>query len=370
MSAKIRILLTVPHLQSTASPYREMYALAKYLPKEDFELTICSLRDNGFSEAAPLLMEFGYQVLVARFRPRGRSFRHYKASLADQKLIARHGPFDIQHSLDFSSSPWEALLARLQSRFFVFTQRNLGENSNKRGIQLKSFLANKTVAISDAVIDFLENLGSSQDKIKKIPLGIDHFNIPCEKDPTPNSNPYILSVGHLERRKRHQDAVRALALATSGILDLNLLIAGEFYDPHYFEELKSLAAELGVDHRVQFLGVRSDIISLMQGASALLLCSESEAFGWVVVEAMSVGLPVISSAADGPKEIITNGHTGFLVPIGDVAGYAAALNQVIYDPEQARSMAQNASDLVSEKYSARGMALQYADLYRELVGSR
>jgi glycosyltransferase involved in cell wall biosynthesis len=365
---KIRILLTVPHLKSTASPFREMIALAKYLPKEDFGLTICSHRENGLSDTSPILMNFGCRVLVARFRPRGRSFRHYKSSLRDQKLIAGYGPFDIQHSLDYTSSPWEALLTRLQSRFFVFTQRNLGENSHKMGIRIKTCLASKTVAISDAVIEYLKNLGANLGKIKKIPLGIDYLGILCEKDSIPNSKPYILSIGHLERRKRHQDAIRALARLTSVAPDLNLLIAGEIHDPDYHAELKQLTIELGVDHRVQTLGVRKDILSLMHGALALLLCSESEAFGWVVVEAMSVGLPVISSEVGGPKEIITPGHTGFLVPTGNVEGYAKALRQVIFHPERARLIAQNASELVSQKYSARGMVMQYVDLYREIMG--
>lgn len=49
----LRVLLTVPHLTATASPYRQMYALASYLPRDEFELTICSLRENGYEKTGP-----------------------------------------------------------------------------------------------------------------------------------------------------------------------------------------------------------------------------------------------------------------------------------------------------------------------------
>ncbi len=93
---RTRVLLTVSHLSSTASPFREMIAIAKYLPRDEFDLTICSLRKNGYNETEPILRSMGVQCIVARFRPQGHSWGYLPnlfASIKDQSLIDRGGAF-------------------------------------------------------------------------------------------------------------------------------------------------------------------------------------------------------------------------------------------------------------------------------------
>ena len=68
MEGPIRVLLTVPDLDCTGSPYRETMAIARYLPRDEFRLTICSLRDTGARKTAPLLEGYGVKHMVARFR--------------------------------------------------------------------------------------------------------------------------------------------------------------------------------------------------------------------------------------------------------------------------------------------------------------
>src|SRR5271155_4442963 len=97
---KIRIVLTVPHLNRTASPYREMIAIAKHVSKKEFDLSVCTLRDAGHQETGPLLASLGVPWFLAVFRPRNRSAREILGSYKAQKEIERRGPFDIQHSLD------------------------------------------------------------------------------------------------------------------------------------------------------------------------------------------------------------------------------------------------------------------------------
>ncbi|MGO9579169.1 MAG: glycosyltransferase family 4 protein [Desulfobaccales bacterium] len=364
---RIRVLLTVPQLSSTASPYREIMALARYLPQEHFQLTICSLRMNGFAETAPVLEQLGCRVLVARFRPRGRKWAHLRAAWKDYRLIAQYGPFDIQHSLDFTSSPLEAVFARLHRQPFIFTQRNLGQAGSPAGIWLKIRLANKIIAISDVTLQLLISLGAGPGKVTKIPLGMEPYIGNLEGYAPETGGRYLLSVGHVQRLKHQHDAIITLARLIPEIPDLSLLIAGEIYDPDYYQDLIKLAGDLGIDHRVHFLGVRDDIPVLMKGASALLLCSESEAFSWVVLEAMSVGLPVVSSDCGGPGEIITHGQTGSLVPVGDIDGYVHALQQIILEPGKGTFLSNNAYELISTHYSATAMAARHAEMYQSLI---
>jgi len=367
LSKPIRVLLTVPHLNRTASPYRETMAIAKHLPSDQFQLTICALRGQGFSEAAPIVQDLGGRCFVAPFRPTGRSLKHFIASFREQNTIDRYGPFDIQHSMDFTSSPFEAVMARLRSRHFVYSQRNLNENGHTSLLKIKTICAHRIIAISHSVSEFLLADGVSSSSLREIYLGLD---IDCTENGVkgrPCEPPYVLFVGQFERRKRHQDAIRALALLKSDFPALKLLLIGNTFDEQYVAELRELSNDLGLSERVLFLGPRSDVLDLMRNASALLLCSEKEAFGWVLVEAMSVGLPVISSAVDGPRELIEHEKTGLLIPVGDVEAYAYNLRRLMNDGELCDKLRAQALTTVKERHSARNMVRNIQSVYMEVL---
>lgn len=345
-----------------------MMALAKYLPRDHFQLTICSLLEDGYAKTAPVLEKLGCRVMVARFRHLGKKFPQMRASWKDQKLLAQYGPFDLQHSLDFSSSPWEALFAKIHSRVFIFSQRNLADWGECRaGIWLKIRLAKKIVAISNATVQVLQSLGADLSKVEKIPLGIEPYICDLQGYSNIIDGRYILSASHIQAKKRQEDAIKALGRLADEIPDLSLVIIGHNYDPDYYQELRRLTGVLGLERRVHFLGKRDDVLSLMKTASALILCSDSEGFPWVILEAMSVGLPVVASDCGGPGEIIVNGLNGSLVAVGDIDGYVRALRQILLDPRWAASLVKNASDLVLTKYSAKEMVARYAEMYKSLA---
>src|SRR5688572_19030214 len=127
MGNRPHILLTVPHLSAKASPFREMMAIARYLPKEDYKLTICALRGvNEIEAISPELKAVGVShVFLARYRFKGRGIMNVKRLFAEYSHINRYGPFDIQHSLDFTTSPMEAIVAKCSSRTYVYNQRDL-----------------------------------------------------------------------------------------------------------------------------------------------------------------------------------------------------------------------------------------------------
>jgi glycosyltransferase involved in cell wall biosynthesis len=363
---RIRILLTVPHLKSTASPYRETMAIVKYLSQRDFQLTVCSLRVDGFEEVAPFMKEAGVPYFVARFRPRGKWMRHVVQSLRDQTVIEQRGPFDIQHSLDFTSSPFEGWMARWKSRRFMFSQRNRNEGGRTWLLRMKIGVSDRIIAISDNVSEFMASQGASSAKIRKIYNGIDLQGITAgASDGKPART--ILCVGHLERRKRHEDAIHTLAQLSKELPGLRLRIAGDVHDQTYSAELLQLSQTLGVKEQVEFLGPRTDIANLMRQSSILFHCAESEAFGWVVLEAMAYGLPVIASTSEGPSELIRNNKDGYLVPIGDVAGYARIAAELLKDSALAKRIAASAQERVREKFTAISMVHQTEEVYRELA---
>ncbi len=329
---------------------------------------ICSLRSNGRDEVEPILGSFGVRSFVARFRPRGHSPRHLIESLRDQALIVSHGPFQIQHSLDFTASPFEAAIARMKSRKFVYHQRNMNEEGSGMLLRMKVLLSNRIVAVSDPVRKMLGEYGAYAGKLRSISNGIDLEEVAkyLIKDKFKDHG-ILLSVGHVVRRKRHEDAIRILSLLNTEFPQLRLRIAGNILDQAYHQELQNLASELNLVDKVEFLGLREDVLKLMQQSDLLIHCAESEGFGWVILEAMAAGLPVISSSVEGPKDIIEDGKTGFLVPIGDVSSYAAAIRSLRANRELTELMIKAAREVVSMKFSAEAKVRQMADVYRELI---
>lgn len=364
-----RVLLTVPHLRSVASPYRETMSIASRLPGNGYSLTICSLRNDGVAETAPALKEMGVETFVARFRPRGHTPKHIVQSLRDQPLIASHGPFDIQHAMDYSSSPFEACMARAYGRRFVFNQRNLGEDSNHRMLWIKARLAHRIVAISDSVLEALLQVGAPKANLRMIYNGIDMPDGPLavDRDRQDDGAPVILCVGQIVRRKQQADAIRAVATLKERFPRIRLDIVGMRYDPDYQKELEGLVETLGVTGNVRLMGERNNVIAMMQQSDVLIHCANSEAFGWSIVEAMSVGLPVVASTSQGPAEIIRNTGVGVLVPIGDVAGFASELAKLLEDRSEARAIGLRAREMVMAKFSEQEMVDQYCRLFREIT---
>lgn len=363
--SKIRVLLTVPHFSPSASPYREMSAIVKYLPRDEFELTICSLRKNGIEYISKEFADREIAYFVAPFRPRAHTLRHTWRATVAQRTLAKRGPFDIQHSFDFSALPFEALLARCAGRKFVYHQRNMIPQ-HTHFVRTRLFLANRVVVVSKGVFDFVHELGISEKKIALIYNGIDTDAIPTRNSASTYGN-YLLSVGHIKSLKRHEDAILTLNAIRDRYPHLHLLIAGEIYDKKYYMQLVSMVADLQLEDRVQFLGPRMDIIPLMNKARVLLHCSSTEGFGWTLVEAMSVGLPVVCSALETSEEIVQDGKTGILVPVGDIDEYAKAVSDVLENRERAQALAIAARHTVEERFSAKTMVSQMAELYRQLA---
>src|ERR1700730_5844954 len=101
-SRKISVLLTVPHLVPTASPYRETMAIAKYLPRDEFALTVCALRPAGVPEAAIKLAAFKVDVVIARFRPTAPTLRGAASAIIDQRRLGQPRRVHLAASPEFT----------------------------------------------------------------------------------------------------------------------------------------------------------------------------------------------------------------------------------------------------------------------------
>ncbi|WP_246403739.1 glycosyltransferase [Halomonas stenophila] len=134
--------------------------------------------------------------------------------------------------------------------------------------------------------------------------------------------PRILTVGSLKPVKNHALLLHAFSrLVNHASARLMLLGQGQ-----QEASLRALASELGVAGRVVFVGFQPDPTPFYHTADLFVLSSDHEGFGNVIVEALSCGTPIVSTACpSGPAEILNNGEYGFLVPVGDDAALADAM---------------------------------------------
>jgi glycosyltransferase involved in cell wall biosynthesis len=156
--------------------------------------------------------------------------------------------------------------------------------------------------------------------------------------------PVILGVGRLGPAKDFGTLIRAFA-RVRGDREAHLVIVGDDRktgkDAGYRAELVALPEQLGVAEDVDFVGAVANPFPYMRRASVFVLSSAWEGLGNVVIEALACGCPVVSTdCRSGPREILEDGRYGELVPVGDDAAMAAAIQRVLSkpaDPDQQRA---------------------------------
>jgi glycosyltransferase involved in cell wall biosynthesis len=142
----------------------------------------------------------------------------------------------------------------------------------------------------------------------------------------PDQPPVILGAGRLTRQKAFGTLIKAFALLRD-LPEHRLIIVGEGSER---SALQRLAAELGVAERTDLPGFVANPRAHMARAALFVLSSDWEGFGNVLVEAMSVGTPVVSTdCPSGPREILRDGALGPLVPPGNPAALATAMRSVL-----------------------------------------
>lgn len=166
----------------------------------------------------------------------------------------------------------------------------------------------------------------------------------------------VLTVGSLKDVKNHPLLLRAFA--QMGDAQARLMILGQGASER---KLRALADELGIAGQVIFAGFHADPAPFYATADLFVLSSDYEGFGNVIVEAMSFGLPVVSTnCPSGPSEILEGGRFGRLTPVGDALALAQAMTAALAEPADQEALKRRAADfappIAARKYlSALGL---------------
>lgn len=163
--------------------------------------------------------------------------------------------------------------------------------------------------------------------------------------------PRLVTVAHVVPRKRHEDVVRALWVLRERHPGARYRVIG---DGPERPALARLAAELGVDDRVEWRGQlpHAEALDVARESDLFVMPSVDEAFGVAYVEAMASAMPVIASMGEpGPQEISAVGDGIVLVPPGDVSALADAIDALLTDPGRRRALGQAARRTVAESFT-------------------
>jgi glycosyltransferase involved in cell wall biosynthesis len=177
-------------------------------------------------------------------------------------------------------------------------------------------------------------------------------------------------VAVMRPRKGHRTLVDAMLPLLRERSTLHLVFIGSG-EPVY-TQLQAYIAELGLQGRIHLMGTRRDVPNLLAGCDLFALATEQEASGTVYVEAEAAGLPVVGTNVGGVSEMMRDGQTGFLVPLGDVAALTAALRRLIDDPELRRRMGEAGRRMIREEgvFSTERLAERTEAVYRRWLQGR
>jgi len=173
----------------------------------------------------------------------------------------------------------------------------------------------------------------------------------------------IIAVGRLSPQKNFELLIRAFAQIAADHPDWTLRICGSGAEGG---KLRKLVRSLGLRGRVELPGAISNVGEALSQASIFAMSSRFEGFPMVLIEAMSKGLPIVSTDCEtGPREVVDPGRTGLLVPTGDATALAAGLRTLMDDEALRRRMgAQAGAD--AEAYSLTAIGPRWDELLGDL----
>lgn len=357
--------------------------------------------EQGTVEIAQALARDGWRALVAsaggRLVPalQAAGGRHLALPLATKNpagilrnagglvRLARTEGVAIIHARSRAPA-WSALLAARRAGLPFVTTYHAPYAEDAPGKRLYNGVmarGDRVIAISRYVADLaVARHGADPARIRLIPRGVD----PARFDPVAVSNdrvarltsawrlpegaPVIVLPARLTRWKGGLVLVEALArLARRDAVAV--LVGSDQGRTAYAAELEGRARALGVADQVRLAGHCADMPAALALADVVVSASaEPEGFGRAVIEGQAMGRPVIATNHGGAAETVEDGATGYLVPPGDAAALAAALDRVLaLAPEDRLALGARARTAVLVRYTTVAMQEATLAVYRELL---
>jgi glycosyltransferase involved in cell wall biosynthesis len=346
---RIRLLAVTSALDGGGAE-RQMLLLLKHLDRSRFDPTLCL-----FAEEGPFLDQVAPDVPVVGL---GRETRRDAAAVVGRlaALLRRTRPDLMLSKLVFANE-----MAVLANRVSLTRTPHLVVEEAVQSIELATLThpalrrallrwayrrATGVVAPSPGVgTDLRDAVGVRAREVHVIPNMVEVATIrrAAEERPphafTGSTLPLVVTMGRLVAPKGQRDLVAAVALMSR---PCDLLVLGDGEDRG---RLEAMSRELGIGDRVAFAGFHPNPFGILGQADLFVSPSHSESFGNALIEAMAVGVPVVSTRVPyGPEWIIDDGSTGIFAAAHAPADLARKMEQVLEDPTLGSALAERGRD--------------------------
>ncbi|MBD2450640.1 glycosyltransferase family 4 protein [Nostoc sp. FACHB-152] len=290
-----------------------------------------------------------------------------KAVLCLRDIIQEFQP-DIIHAHMMTG----VLLAGFLRKGYNYSLVSTVHNEFQRSAVLMG-LADRVIAVSQAVSDSMVRRGIPQSKLRVVANGT--LNSPRHPSiqnyqPLPLHSPAITTVAGMYTRKGIAELIAAFSKIASDFPQAHLYLVGDGPERSIFEKLaKSTSfsdACGGLRQRIHFEGFQPEPQRYMLATDIFVLASHCESFGLVLTEAREAGCAIVASDVDGIPETLDNRQAGILVPPKDSQTLATALAQLLSNPVQLQYWKNRAKQNL-ERFSAVRVHEETMSVYRELV---
>ena len=362
-----RILHIIPTLDRSGAE-KQLTLLVTRLPRHEFDPHVCVLTRSGPFEQD--LRHAGVPVTLIgkpnKLDP--AAFWRLKRNVASLRP-------DLVHTWLFAANSYGRAAALAAGvRRIVAGERCVDPWKRWHELAIDRWLARRTdriVVNSSGVREFYVRHGLPAEKFVVIANAIVPVEAPsvardellAELGLPPGAR-LIGAVGRLWPQKRLKDLIWAADLLKVIRDDVHLLIIGE--GPHR-RRLERYRRQVRIEDKVHFLGHRSDVPRLMPHFDVLWLGSEYEGMPNVVMEAMMSGVPVVATDIAGNRDLVIDGATGFLVPVGDRAAFARQTKKLLDDGALVRRLGEAGRERIGTEFTVEQMVDRHVELYRELL---
>lgn len=306
-----------------------------------------------------------------------RQLRRFAAYLREHRVAVVHTHDFYTNVFGMAAAALARVPVRIASRRETGGMRSRAQKKIERSVYR---LAHAIVANAEAVRRVLIDEGVSDEKIFTVYNGLDlerltpkadgeregvaaSFNLPHEE-----TRRFVTIVANLRHDvKDHPTFLRAARRVRAAVPDAAFVIAGE---GELTQPVRSLAAQLEIEHDVFFTGRCRDVAALLSVSEVCVLSSRAEGFSNAILEYMAAARPVVATDVGGAREAIVEGETGFLVAAGDDEALAERIITLLREPERARRMGQSGRLRVEQKFSCAAQLENTLNLYERLLASK
>lgn len=243
-----------------------------------------------------------------------------------------------RRDMGFWYTPWRLRVLRVMQRYVAVLAANSRAVADFCG-SAEGYPARKRVVIGNAI------------------------EVPAETTDRKTRSKFVVGlVANVRPIKRIDDAVRAIALLAENDRHVHLRVVGGG-DPNH---LRRLAEEFRIADAVEFAGPSRSVYQHLMDFDVGILCSESEGLSNAVMEYMAAGLPVVATDTGGNGELVTEGKTGFLYPVGDYKNLAQIIERLIDEPELRYRLGRAGKAKVRDRFSMNAIVDEHISLYTRL----